>query len=153
MKNRSEVITNEKKVPTEVKRPSEVINTALAENLAVGLYSAEDQSVTTLWVALYRAAGGKVGVDVIKKLIMDFGGNPDEFGYSGSGIYDVEAWTKDLDLSSLRMEEIYAGYQVNKAFFLMMMEEWFLRNPEEDSWEAVAKWKMENGGETKISGK
>jgi len=26
-----------------------------------------------------------------------------------------------------------------------MMEEWFAANPAEDSWEAVAKWKMENG--------
>ena len=128
----------------QIKAPSEVINIALAETLQCGLTEEDSDKHCTLTHALYYAALPDATLVQMKELVKGFGTGSVEFP-SGivPGIYEPEHWSPEIDYSLEGGG--YHGYQVNKAFFLMMMEEWFLRNPEEDSWEAVAKWKMENG--------
>lgn len=125
-----------------IKSPSEVINIALAETLESGVTAEDSDKHCTLTHALYYAALPDATFCQIKELVKGFGGGETEFPRGQiSGIYEPEHWSPEIDYSL--GGGTYHGYQVNKAFFLMMMEEWFVANPAEDSWEAVAKWKME----------
>ena len=130
-----------------IKSPSEVINIALAETLASGLDSDGMEQCSTLYTAIHQACENKVTIPEVCELVRGFGGNEIEFPAPSAGIYDPKVWSPEVNYADTF--EVYAGYQVNKAFFLMMMEEWFLANPAEDSWEAVAEWKMENGKDMK----
>lgn len=128
----------------QIKAPSEVINIALAETLQDGLSEEDSDKYCALTPALYYAALPDVTLAQMEELVKGFGAGSVEFP-SGivSGIYEPEHWSPEINY--YLDGGTYHGYQVNKAFFLMMMEEWFAANPEEDNWEAVAKWKMENG--------
>lgn len=125
-----------------IKSPSEVINIALAETLQSGLTGEDSGEYCTLTLALYYAALPDATSCQIKELVKGFGAWDVEFPRGVNyGIYEPKAWSPEIDY--YLDGGTYHGYQVNKAFFLMMMEEWFAANPDEDSWEAVAKWKME----------
>lgn len=133
-------MNKEIKTLNQLKAPSEVINIALAETLRAGVTEEDSYKHCTLTHALYYAALPDATFAQMKELVKGFGTGWVEFPPSVevSGIYDPEAWSPEIDYYF--DGGIYHGYQVNKAFFLMMMEEWFATNPEEDSWEAVAKW-------------
>ena len=123
------------------KAPSEAINAALAETLQDGLTAEDSDRYCTLIAALYCAALPDATSFQIEELVEGFGAGSEEFPHGVNyGIYDPEQWSPEIDYYLDGVT--YPGYQVNKAFFLMMMEEWFLANPEEDSWEAIGKWKM-----------
>ena len=123
------------------KAPSEAINVALAETLQDGLSEKHSDRYCTLTHALYYAALPDATLCQIEELVEGFGAGSEEFPHGVNyGIYDPEQWSPEIDYYLDGVT--YPGYQVNKAFFLMMMEEWFLANPEEDSWEAIGKWKM-----------
>ena len=131
------------KTINQIKSPSEVINIALAETLQGGSIMEDSGKHCTLTLALYYAALPDATLCQMEKLVEGFGVGAGSVEFpSGiiSGIYAPEHWSPEVDYSL--DGGTYAGYQVNKAFFLMMMEEWFAANPEEDSWEAIGKWKM-----------
>lgn len=137
------------KTLNQIKSPSEVINIALAETLQDGLTEEDSDKHCTLTHALYYAALPDATLAQMEELVKGFGTGSVEFPSGGvSGIYEPKAWSPEIDYKLER--RIYHGYQVNKAFFLMMMEEWFLANPEEDSWESVGEWKMETETETEM---
>ena len=130
------------------KSPSVAINIALAETLQDGVIGEDSDRHYTLTHALYYAALPDVTLAQMEELVKGFGAGSVEFPSGGvSGIYEPKAWSPEIDY--YLDGGTYHGFQVNKAFFLMMMEEWFAANPAEDSWEAVAKWKMENGKDMK----
>ena len=130
------------KTLNQIKPPSEVINIALAETLECGVTGEDLGKFCTLTLALYYAALPDATSCQIEELVKGFGAWGVEFPRGVNyGTYEPKAWSPEIDY--YLDGGIYHGYQVNKAFFLMMMEEWFAANPEEDSWEAVAKWKME----------
>lgn len=131
------------KTINQIKSPSEVINIALAETLQCGVTGEDSGKHCTLTNALYYAVLPDATLCQMEELVKGFGAGSEEFPHGVNyGIYEPKAWSPEVDY---RLDGgTYHGYQVNKAFFLMMMEEWFLANPEEDSWEAVAEWKMEN---------
>ena len=137
-------MNKEIKTLNQIKAPSEVINIALAETLQGGETAEDSDKHCTLTHALYYAALPDATLCQMEKLVKGFGAGAGSVEFpSGiiSGIYAPEHWSPEVDYCL--DDETYHGYQVNKAFFLMMMEEWFAANPEEDSWEAIAKWKME----------
>ena len=137
-------MSKEIKTLNQIKAPSEVINITLAETLQDGLTAEYSVRYCTLTCALYYAALPDATLCQIEELVKGFGAGSVEFPRGVNyGIYEPKAWSPEIDY--YLDGGTYHGYQVNKAFFLMMMEEWFAANPEEDSWEAVAKWKMENG--------
>ena len=141
-------MNKEIKTLNQIKSPSEVINIALAETLRGGLTEEDSDKHCTLTRALYYAALPDATLAQMEELVKGFGTGSVEFPGGGvSGIYEPKAWSPEIDYYF--DGGIYHGYQVNKAFFLMMMEEWFMANPAEDSWEAVAEWKMENGKDMK----
>jgi len=125
----------------QIKSPSEVINIALAETLASGRGFVGVGWCSTLSMAIHQACENKVTIPEVCELVRGFGGNEIEFPAHSTGIYNPKVWSPEVNYAGTF--GTYHGYQVNKAFFLMMMEEWFAANPAEDSWEAVAKWKME----------
>lgn len=125
-----------------MKTPSEAINIALAETLQCGMDEEDVSRKCTLVNALYYAALPDVTSEVIEELIKGFGASVTEFpGVETRGIYHPDDWSPGTDY--YENGEFYHGFQINKAFMLMMMEEWFAANPAEDSWEAVAEWKAE----------
>lgn len=127
------------KTINQIKSPSEVINIALAETLAGGLSEKHSGKYCILTEALYCAGLPDATFCQIEELVEGFGAGSDEFPHGVNyGIYEPEHWSPEVDYCLAG--ETYHGFQVNKAFFLMMMEEWFLANPEEDSWEAIGKW-------------
>ena len=134
-------MNKEIKTLNQIKPPSEVINIALAETLASSYADGVVTKFYTLYVAIYRASEAERTIPEVCELIKGFGGNAEEFAGNSGGIYDPDDWSPEVKYA--KAGEFYAGFQINKAFFLMMMEEWFAANPAEDSWEAVAKWKME----------
>jgi len=141
-------MNKEIKTLNQIKPPSEVINIALAETLQDGLIAEDSSTYCTLTAALYYAASPDATSCQIEELVKGFGLNSVEFPRGAvCGIYEPKAWSPEIDY--YLDGGTYHGFQVNKAFFLMMMEEWFAANPAEDSWEAVAKWKMENGKDMK----
>lgn len=134
-------MNKEIKTLNQIKSPSEVINIALAETLQDGLTAEDSDRYCTLTSALYYAALPDATLCQMEELVEGFGAGSEEFPHGVNyGIYDPEQWSPEIDYYLDGVT--YPGYQVNKAFFLMMMEEWFLANPEEDSWEAIAEWKM-----------
>ena len=142
-------MNKEIKTLNQIKSPSEVINIALAETLQGWLIMADPNKYCTLTRALYYAALPDGTSCQMEELVKGFGAGATEFpGGIGYGIYGPNDWSPEIDY--YLDGGTYSGYQVNKAFFLMMMEEWFAANPEEDSWESVAKWKMEMAEKQKL---
>ncbi len=128
----------------QIKAPSEVINIALAETLQGGVIEEDSSKYCVLIYALYYAALPDATLCQMEELVKGFGAMGREFPSGVNyGIYEPKHWSPEIDY--YLDGGTYHRHQVNKAFFLMMMEEWFLANPEEDSWGSVAKWKMENG--------
>lgn len=135
-------MNKEIKTLNQIKSPSEVINIALAETLQCGIGEEDSDKHCTLVEALYYAALPVATLAQMEELVKGFGAGSVEFTNEGVyGIYGPKHWSPEIDYYF--DGGFYHGYQVNKAFFLMMMEEWFAANPAEDSWEAVAEWKAE----------
>lgn len=129
-----------------MKTPSEVIEIVLAETLASGTEAKSGvlQYVTVV-SALYHSALPDAPQALVEKMLKCFGAEIEEFPRNVVGIYAPETWGNANGWNSVDSVDnwYYRAFQINKAFFLMMMAEWFAANPEEDSWEAVAKWDME----------